>query len=285
MWTRLALRYCATMRDSGHWTAQTTRRNRLTLLSFTTEVDHLQRWDRRHVDRWLERPGLSAATRRSRISTLRGWCRWLVERGDLRTDPTAHVKAPRVPKGAPRWHTVDEVRMLMTHAKDERELLMLSLMVQEGLRCVEVARLRVEDVDRDGGWISVRGKGGRGVVTREVPLTDESRRALDRLLRAEPASLSDHVIRSRTTGEALTSGTISRMARRVWDRAGMKGSPWDGRSAHALRHTCAQHVLDGGADVRQVQALLGHSSLATTEGYLRRRPTGLDVAVAGRVYS
>lgn len=283
MWTRLALRYCAQQHAEGHWTALTTRRNRLTLLSFTVGLP--DRWDRRHVDRWLARPDLAPATRRTRISTLRGWVRWLIEHRHIDRDPTSHVRAPKVPKGHPRWHTVDDVRTLMAHARDQRERLMVSLMAQEGLRCVEVARLRVEDVDRDAGWLRIRGKGGGGNVTREVPLTAETRRILDHHLRAEPASLSQPVVRSRVTGEALTAGTVSKILGRIYRAAGLKMGAYDGRSAHALRHTCAQHVLDRGADVRQVQALLGHQSLSTTEHYLRRRPGGLERVVAGRSYA
>jgi integrase len=119
-----------------------------------------------------------------------------------------------------------------------------------------------------------------------VPFTDEAWEALDLYLAETGPRFSGALIDSYTHPQApLEAHTLSRMVRRWFSLAGVKAHAFDGMSAHALRHTCAQDVLDAGADIRQVQTMLGHASVKTTEDYLRLKPPGLAEAMEGRRYA
>jgi integrase len=161
------------------------------------------------------------------------------------------------------------------------------LMAQMGLRVGEVAAIRVGDVDRARRVLAVRGKGGRGEVTRSVPITGEVWDALGDYVEEAGQQYSGHLIVSwnaATPGVGVSSRWLGRMTRQWFSQAGVKVYAYDGMSAHALRHTCAQDVADSGADIRHVQELLGHASLRTTQEYLRISPPGLRDAIEGRRY-
>lgn len=162
---------------------------------------------------------------------------------------------------------------------------MVLLMLQEGLRRAEVAAIQTGDVDLARLELDVRGKGGGGAVTRRLPISDETHRALDTYL-AECPPVAGPLIRSYRDPQAgVTAPTVGRIVADVMARAEVKQRPRDGRSAHALRHSCANDMLDGPADVHQVQAALGHRSLVATQIYLRGRVEPLRVPMSGRRYT
>jgi integrase len=207
-----------------------------------------------------------------------------VDEGHLTEDITAGLSV-RVPTGAPRDLSTDEVGRLLAVAPDDRGVLVLMLMVHCGLRCSDVARIRIEDLDDRRQLLAVRAKGGRGEVTHTVPVPDEAW-ALVELQRSRLARWSGPLIENqRRAGHPIEGPTISRMVRTWCRAAGLKRSPWDGVSAHALRHTMAQQVLDRGATLREVQFALGHATSRSTELYLRREPPGLRAALEGRRYA
>jgi site-specific recombinase XerC len=213
---------------------------------------------------WLERPGLRPASRAMALSVARAWCRWLVEQGHLAADPTEGLRAPRPTRRIPRALPPSAVRRVLAAADGWRDRLAVSLMVCEGLRIGEVCRLRLADVDTTGGTVVVEGKGGH---ERVVPLTRHTAALLARRVAEGPAS--PWAVPSLTRpGRPLSPATLGQRVARLMAAAGVKRGPWDGVSAHALRHTCAADVLRAGAHVRDVQRLLGHASLATTERYL-----------------
>lgn len=239
---------------------------------------------RKAIHRWQETVGhLAPASRRQQLSTVRMFCRWLVEIHVIDVDPTAGLPPVRQPRTVPRALPHKSVVALLGEAPDGRARAIVWLMVGLGLRCCEVSRLEVADYDPAGPWLTVRGKGGH---ERVLPVVAEVRSVLDRYL-DETGIVHGPLIRSyREPWAGLQPGTISGLVAGWMSAAGVKSRRRDGVSAHALRHTAASDVLDSCGDVRVVQEMLGHAHLATTAIYLRRSSLGqLRTAMSGRSYA
>jgi len=241
---------------------------------------------------WVHDPTKSPAYRRSRFSAARSFSSFLVQHGYLVRNLGWEIPAPKVPRRVPRPLTHAEASQLMATARavdsDSRSALgvsnqlIVSLMCQEGLRAIEVRRLEVADVDFESATITVVGKGSH---ERLLPLSQQSLRLLRTHLAATGASWGP-VLTKRGSHEPLTKSAMNHRTMALFERAGVKGGPRDGKSGHAMRATAATDVYEkSGHDVRAVQEMLGHQSLATTEAYLRKASVHrLREAMAGRSY-
>lgn len=236
--------------------------------------------DRRSIRRWLETIGhLSPGSRRSHVSTVRTFLRWVAEEGHVAPKVVELLPKVRQPRRVPRALSAEQTRLLLDAVVDERLLLIVSLMLWTGVRCAEVAALKIEDIDERAGTLLIRGKGGH---ERVLPIPTELTRVLTDWLDGHP----------RTPGPLLPgrdgplrASTLSAMVAEAMARSGVKVRARDGRGAHALRHTCASDVLDRGAPITLVQQMLGHSDIGTTALYLRRaRLEDLRAAMNGRTY-
>ena len=278
-------RYVAGRRSRGEFTARTATgvRSQLGKLDRSFGRRGLHQLTRTAIERWMETIGhLSPAHRRNALSAVRGFCRWLVDQGHIADDPTAKIAPIRQPRSVPRALPVDAVARILHTAPDPRAKAIIMLMVGCGLRCVEVSRLTVTDYDPDAATIAVTGKGGH---ERILPVPDGVGATLDAYLATVGITTGPLIRASRVRANGLSAATISTYVSRWMASAGLKAGRWDGRSAHALRHTCASDVLDGGADLRVVQEMLGHQHLATTSIYLRRASLGqMRDAMEGRTY-
>ena len=282
---RLVDQYVKAKMDRGELNARSATVSRSRLRSFAASTNaRPSRVTRRTVEAWMETPGLAPGYRRARLSTLRGFCQWCVLNGHMPKDPTLGMKAPPVPRGLPRALPLDDSAKLVRACACPRTRLIVLLMLQEGLRRIEVSRILYSDLDMRRVTLSVRGKGGRGEPTRTVPISDETAGALRVYLEHVPVTYGPLIRSRRDPDRGLTAATISELVLAVMRDAGVKAHNGDGRSAHALRHTMATDMLDAGADLRQVQAALGHSTVRTTEHYLRNGVAGLRGAMAGRHY-
>lgn len=286
MLTGLAVQYVAQRRARGEIAEQTATAYRSRLLLFASHHSGLDpgRLTRRHVERFLETVGKSASYKRSLLSVIRPFCDWLRERGLLAKNPCAQIKPPRLPKYSPRSMATDDVSSTLVACPDARARLIVLLAVQEGLRRGEVRAVELGDIDERRGTLAVRGKGGRDGITRVVPLSEETSRAIRFYLAEHPAPYGP-LIRSYRTGKPISANYVTRIVRQAMEAAGTKLAPYDGRSAHALRHTAALDVLEQSGDLRAVQQMLGHVSLGTTSVYLRAEVSGLRAAMAGRSYA
>lgn len=252
------------------------------LLGVCTDVATI---DRRNVLTWQARLGeFKPGTRRIYLSTISGFCAWLVMEGHLAVDPTIGLPKIREPRRVPRALDYDAVVNLLMTVDTVRFYAVTWLMLGCGLRCVEVSRLNFEDWNRDAGTLLVRGKGGN---ERVLPVPAPVRLALDNYLleRGEAYGPLIRGVGSKASPEGrLSSRWLSRKLARLMTEAGLHVAG-DGRSAHSLRHTCASDVLETCHDVTLVQEMLGHKSLETTRIYLRRANMGrLRTAMAGRDY-
>ena len=261
-------------------TAGTAARVRSTLntLADSHGLRPIEQLGRRSIEQWLEHraPQVKPGTLRLEFSVVRTFCRWLVLEGRIRRDPTIGMRAPRVPRAVPRALAAGDVGLALAACTNSRDRLIIWLMVGLGLRRSEVAHLQVADIDRRARLVHVRGKGGHGRI---VALVDEVARALDAYF-GDVGSAAGPLIRSFDSRVCeLAPGTIGMIVRRVMRRAGVPGS------CHSFRHTAASDVADRVGDLRVVQEMLGHRSIATTQIYApRARLVQLHEAMAGRDY-
>lgn len=267
-WLNLAEKWVTGRVRRREITALTGRNHRSALSSFVEVVGNRRQIRRSDVERWLEkRANLAESTRRSDLSTVRGWCRWLVREGHLKAYPCEDVAAPREPRRVPRYIKREGIDSLLSVSPDPRTTAVIWLMFGAGLRCCEVARLRVEDWDRAGETMRVTGKGGH---EREVPVAKELAKALTWYLAEYPTTTGPLIRSYRQPHKPLTSDTISGQVSELMRAAGIKHAARDGMSAHALRHTAASDTLEAsGGDLWLVGELLGHARLDTVKIYLR----------------
>jgi site-specific recombinase XerD len=226
---------------------------------------------------WQVGAGMSKRSLARRISALRRYFAYLVERGEIGADPTARLQAPSGSSRLPRVLGGAEIDRLLadvsgrTPALERRDRAVVELLYGSGLRVAELCALDVADLDATRRSVRVRGKGAK---ERIVPLSVPAVEAV----RAWAASGRSEVL-ERSSGDAGT-GTEGPDHRRalLLNERGRRLGPRDVRRIldrradspvhpHALRHTFATHLLDGGADLRVVQELLGHSDLGTTQRY------------------
>ncbi|MCU4184040.1 tyrosine-type recombinase/integrase [Acidiferrimicrobium sp. IK] len=269
---------------AGRFTADTGRRIGWRLVRLTVALGDrpASALDSEVIDEWLTSiAGYAPGTRRLNLSTVRCFCRWLRDRGVIPTDPTSHVKLPAV-RSVPRAFTRDQVASLLEVLPDRRAVAIVRLMIDAGLRCVEVSRLQVSDYDPRDRTLLIVGKGGH---ERMLPAPAATAAALDAYLLECPAPAGPLLRSTQVASRALTAQYIGRIVGEWIEEAGIKSGRNDGRSAHALRHTAASDVLDACHDLRVVQEMLGHRSLTTTQIYLRRASLGqLREAMEGRDY-
>jgi integrase/recombinase XerD len=276
----------------GEVTARTQRafadRLQTLLSSFGPERPMIE-LDRRTIADWQRSIGSWApASRRSTFSTVRVFCQWATLEKYLPADPTIGFARIREPRRVPRALSAESIGRLLAECGDDlRDRAMVQLQVGLGLRCIEVANLEVADYDPAALSLLVRGKGGH---ERLLPIPSTVAKALDAYL-DQYGRMHGPLIRTRSGRRRggveghLGSHVVSERVGELMARAGLKRSPYDGVSAHALRHSCASDVLDRCGNVRVVQGILGHQSLATTEIYLRRASLDqMRAALEGRDY-
>ncbi len=229
-------------------------------------------WTRELLERSLRelhRAGLAAASAARAVSAWRSFSAFCTRRGVIARDPSRGLPAPRLPRRLPRTLPSPELNAALDalSASDpitQRDRALLEVAYSSGLRLSELVGLNWGDLDRAGQVVRVRGKGRR---ERVVPLGARALEAIDRCQAggaAPPrARAGDAPVFVNARGERLSGRTVQRVvARRLSEVA--RGI---GVSPHALRHSFASHLLDRGADLRAIQEMLGHRSLATTQVY------------------
>ncbi len=212
--------------------------------------------------------GFGARSSSRQLSGIRGFFRFLVRERVVPEDPTRLVERPKLPQKLPRVLSLEEVERLLG-APDTRiprglcHAAMFQLMYASGLRVSELVGLRVADLDRQRGLVAPLGKGGK---RRLVPVGEVALDMVDRYLRevrGQVASPEETALFVSPRGGPYTREHFWRMVRDYAVKVGIVPLP----SPHKLRHSFATHLLRGGADLRAVQAMLGHADLGTTEIY------------------
>ncbi|WP_063832042.1 tyrosine-type recombinase/integrase [Nocardia otitidiscaviarum] len=203
---------------------------------------------------WLATSHWQTSSRNTRHTQLKAWFVWLHKHGHRDDNPMADLPAPKRGRGRPRPFTVEELRRIEAAPMHHRTRAMLRLALCQGFRVHEIAKARGEDFDLVSRSITVTGKGGKTATLPMHPLVHDIALSMPRTGWWFPSNAT-------RPGRHVRPGSVSDVIRKLCMRAGIKG--W----AHRLRHSFATGLLDHGVDVRVVQELMRHESLATTQIY------------------
>ncbi len=229
---------------------------------------------------WRKRGGCSAATIKLHAVALRIFFRHLLQRQKIAKDPTEFLGVPKIERYLPETLSAPEVERLIAAAAggtplELRDRAIVELLYASGLRVSELCNARLENLDLEKGFIRVVGKGNK---QRLVPVGAGARKSLDKYLRGGRPEL----VGKKTGGEIFLSVRGRKLTpQRIWQllgdlakRAGLDKPV----HPHMLRHSFATHLLEGGADLRIIQEMLGHADIATTQIYTHIDTRGLHKA-------
>jgi len=238
--------------------------------SATIQLDKIDRLAIRSFMGYLYEKNLSGATMRRKLSTLSSFFRFLCREGTLKTNVAKTVPAPRMQNKLPAYFSVDEMFRLLELPQGEgflpvRDQALLELFYSCGLRISELVALTLEDTNLDSRMVKVLGKGGK---ERLLPMGRHCVAALKMYLNTRMDKIRH--FGSDTDKLFLNhrgTGISTRGVRKIVEKYIKQGNFTGGVSPHSIRHSFATHLLEGGADLRSIQELLGHSSLSTTQKY------------------
>ncbi len=214
----------------------------------------------------------AASSMMRKVAAVRTFMRWLRKRGTIDTCPADRLATPKVQRGLPTLLSVDAAKEVVETADPStpmgaRDRACLELLYGSGVRVSELCGLDIASVDLGGATARVMGKGSK---ERIVPLGAPTVRALRDWLEVRASVVHSRRKTQDPVALLLTVRGARLFPRAVWDIVQRYGTLGAGRSdlhPHALRHTCATHMLDGGADLRAIQEMLGHAKLSTTQRY------------------
>ncbi len=216
---------------------------------------------------WLRKRGHAGRTLSRHLSSLRGFFAYALEQGILSKNPAALLESPKLPSLLPDFLSQDEIQTLfakpdMQDRLGQRDRCILELLYASGLRVSELCELRPTDIDQERRLIRVFGKGSK---ERLVPVHERAMHILQEYLRHWRSLFNpqDDFVFLNRSGRGLTRQYIWKMVKKYAIQAGISRSI----SPHTFRHSFATHLLEGGADLRTVQILLGHSDIGATEIY------------------
>jgi len=270
------LEMLAAERGSSQHTINAYRRDLTDFQGFLADRSKgIEQAERRDIEAYLAKlseAGFAARTAARRLSALRQFYQFLFGDGRITADPTALIEGPRLGSTLPKIVSEGGVSALIEAAaeipgpKGVRLVAMLELLYSTGLRVSELCGLRLASVARDPESLIVRGKGDK---ERMVPLTDRARQAVSAYLQHR-----SHFLAERQTSPYLfpipgRAHPVPRTSFALWLKSVAREAGIDPAviSPHVIRHAFATHLLDGGADLRAVQQMLGHADIATTQIY------------------
>jgi len=237
----------------------------------------LRRWAAR-----LSQRGAAPRTMARKLASTRSLFRSLVEHGQIAANPADLLPAPKLPHSLPKTLKPADISRLLEKIPaatplEQRDRALFEIAYSSGLRAEELVDLNTSSIDFDAEQVRIEGKGGK---TRFVPVGEPALRSIAAYLeRGRPALQSaepDPALFLSKSGKRLSTSDVRRRLR-VWAR---HASTQTGVHPHALRHSFATHLLEGGADLRAIQEMLGHASISTTQVYTRVESARLRAAYA-----
>ncbi len=260
------LDFCRIEKGLAWNTVEAYRRDLERFLAFGDTAD--DQCIRRYIDS-LYQAGLSSRTIARHLATLRNFHSFLLEQGAVKSDPTALLPSPKQWQSLPKYLNTEQVAKLLAapepaHPAGLRDRAMLEFLYATGLRVSELCTVRVAEVELSLGYVRILGKGNKH---RLVPVGAAAIAAIEEYLRSgRPAFLKRRAspyLFVTARGSAMTRQGFWKLLRAYGKQAGI----FHGLTPHVLRHTFATHLLEGGADLRSVQTMLGHSDISTTQVY------------------
>lgn len=234
----------------------------------------------------LSKRGLSARTINRMTSSLRSLYEWLRMTGRAEVDPLAQIRNRKTSSHLPNFISESQMKQLLDtlehmsqseEYEEQRDALILLLFYSTGIRLSELTNIRLEDFAGSYSELKVRGKGGKDRIVPIVTFTRSKIRAfLTTLKHHFSCLLPSNFLFLTIDNEQLTTQQIYHIVKELLTVAGVQGK----KSPHVLRHTFATHMLNAGADMREIQELLGHESLTTTQQY-----THTSIAELKKVYN
>jgi integrase/recombinase XerC len=273
------IRYLEVERDVSAHTLRAYRKDLGDFFEYVkTEPDKIDMIDVRGFIAEQIKKGLNKTTVSRRLASIRSFFKFLCREGYIKSNPAKLVPNPKIPKLLPRFLSVDDVFSLVEKPEGigfipVRDKAILELLYSSGLRVSELSGLNIDDLNIKGNLIKIRGKGKK---ERIVPVGSKAIDAIksymiDRML----LKSKDRALFLNRMGTRLTDRGVRRIVVKYAKALTISGQI----GPHTLRHTFATHLLQGGADLRVIQELLGHSSLSTTQKY-----THLDITHLMDIY-
>ena len=218
----------------------------------------------------LEKKGLAASTVSRNVASMKAFYLYLLKSGKVETDPTEHLKAPKVEKKIPDILSVADINKLLEQpgertSKGLRDRAMLELLYATGIRVSELIELDVDDLNLPGGVLRCFSKGRE----RTIPLYPAAIRALGEYVnRVRPQlveSVDETALFVNMNGERMSRQGFWKLIKHYQEKAGIQKDI----TPHTLRHSFAAHLLENGADLRSIQEMLGHADISSTQIYSR----------------
>jgi integrase/recombinase XerD len=238
------------------------------------DINSFKREDILSFISYLRDSGNQASTVARNLATLRGLCKFMLMDGLLKEDPIENLLTPKGWKRIPRIIGTDEVSSLLKKPEGNnlslRDRAMLEIMYSSGLRASEVVNLKTGDINFEAGFLTLTGKGSK---QRVVPIHEQALSTIKRYINeSRPVFLkkktSNYLFLAKG-GKPMTRQRLWQLIKKYSAELSVKISP------HTLRHCFASHLLDGGADLRALQKMLGHTDISTTQIYTKVTPERL----------
>ena len=211
--------------------------------------------------------GLRKSSLSRKISSIKVFFKFLKKKGHIKDNPAALIRGPRAEKRLPKFYTVDEMFYFLDTLPEKtwialRNKAIFELIYSTGMRAQETLDLNIASIHLDGLWVLVKGKGGK---ERVLPFGEKAREALQKYMQAagDRRRGSVQALFVNRQGDRLTYRGLLK----VMKKHQLSVSLFKNLALHGIRHSFATHMLNGGADLRSIQELLGHSKLSTTQKY------------------
>lgn len=227
------------------------------------QVDSPGNVHRTHISSFISQlvaAGMKASSVERHIAAIKSFFAYLIREGKLSSNPTSDIELPQKSKRLPKALTMLEVKTLVESPKKIRDKAIMELLYATGIRASELVSLSLNDVNLDVGFIKCFGKGGK---ERIVPIGAAAAKAVKEYVDSSRPKFKRDVLFLDSRGRGLTRQGLWHIVKKYVKKAGVRQSA----TTHTLRHSFATHLLEGGADLRSVQEMLGHSDISTTQIY------------------
>lgn len=221
------------------------------------DVNEIKKQDIDKFIVYLNKKGNSVSSRSRKISAIKSFFNYLEDNEIISNNPAKKIKKPKLPKKQPKYLTVEEAYRLLDVIFDNRDKAIVLLFLNTGLRLSELINIDITDIKDD--ILIVEGKGNK---ERYIPLTTACINSINKYLEERPSTEEKALFLS-NRGKRINERTIQKMIKKYIRRAGLD----ENYSVHTLRHSWATIMLEQGASIRDIQEMLGHSNITTTQIY------------------